>query len=137
DALKMPREAIRCTGSACGGLQACDEVADHRVILLKSAQRVPQFGVLGGDRREELAVLAFVVPRQRGAEAVAEQQQLAAGFLERAARQGSVLRDAQRLTEARVHAPKLGRPGGQAGALAPCVVALSHVRAKGSTSSCR
>ena len=58
------------------GLQRADEVADHRVVLLELAQRLGEVGVLGRHRREQERVLAAVVTVERGAEAVAEEQQV-------------------------------------------------------------
>jgi len=59
-----------------GGLQLGQQVCDHRVVLPQVVQCLAQFGVLRGDRREQVAVLALVVAAQRGTEPVAEQQQV-------------------------------------------------------------
>lgn len=58
------------------GLEPGDEMAHHRVVLRELAQGPFELGVLGGDRREEVTVLPFVVPGQRGAEPPAEEDEV-------------------------------------------------------------
>jgi hypothetical protein len=48
-------------GAGDGGLQSGQQVSDHGVVLLQRVQGVAQLGVLRGDGREQVPVLALVV----------------------------------------------------------------------------
>lgn len=124
----------KCASSLSGGkprsvasLQGRDEVGDHGVILLKLLQGRREVRVCGGDGGEQLSVFAFMVAGQRGAEAVAEQQQLTRQRPTRLADFHRGLRHAQCFAESPVDGFQFVAPGDEP--------VLSHERAKEATSS--
>src|SRR5690625_4736535 len=131
DALQMPVQLSRGAGLVHALVQLGDQVRHHRVVLLEVAQCVPKVRVLRSDRRKQVAVLGAVVPIERSAEPVAEQQQVTTCHVGAAPRSHCLAGDLQRLAQPTVHGAQLLAPGDQPGRLA-----LSHVRAKGKTTSC-
>ena len=91
------------------------------MVLHELAQRLGEVGVLGRHRREQERVLAAVVTVERGAEAVAEEQQVLARG-RRTPRRHLVQRHAVGGTQPVVDLAHLPAPGHQ-----PGVLLLAHV----------
>ena len=100
------------------------------MVLHQGAQGLAQLGMGRGDRGEQETVLADVVIGQGRAEAVAVQQKISGGpFRGHTATERGACH-AQGFSQPLVDGAQFSAPGGQ-----PGVLALSHERAKGATSS--
>jgi hypothetical protein len=84
--------------------------------------------VRGLDRRKERAIFALMVSVERGAEAMAVQQEVPAGMVCGNAAAESLPREFESVSDAPVNSSQFGAPGNKSAR-----VALSHAATKGST----
>lgn len=85
DTLEVSIQLVRCFGSVDGVTESVQKVGDHRVVLLEREQHRREVRVSGLDRGKQGAVLALVVPVERGTEPMAVQQQVPTGLFARLA----------------------------------------------------